>query len=108
MRASPSGESFLLEAAKSTEPAIASQAQFELGNVCFDQKDFPGASRLYMRVFILYDHPDFSPKAQLRAGRCFELMKKPEEAANCYRELIKRYPVGAYAEEAKKRLEVGQ
>ena len=61
-----------------------------------------------MRVFILYDDPDSSPKAQLRAGKCFELMEKPEEADNCYRELVKRYPTGAYAEEAKKRLGDGQ
>ena len=100
-------EKSLLEAANSTELGIAAEAQFELGNVCFDREDFQGASKLYMRVFILYDDADSSPKAQLRAGKCFELMEKPEEAANCYRELVKRYPAGAYAEEAKKRLRGG-
>lgn len=98
-------EDYLLKAAQSAEPAVAAQAQLELGNVYFDQNRFPEASRLYLRVFILYDHPHFSPQAQLRAGRCFELMKRPDKAADCYRELLKRYPGTVYAQEARKRLE---
>ncbi len=97
-------KSYLLEAAQSPEPAIAAQALLELGNVYFDRNQFREASSFYLRVSILYDHPHFSPQALLRAGKSFELMGEPDKAADCYRELLERYPDTIYAQEAKERL----
>jgi TolA-binding protein len=57
-----------------------------------------------MRVAILFMHEELSPKAYLRAARCFEALDKSGQAARTYRELLETFPDSAESAEARARL----
>jgi TolA-binding protein len=75
----------------------------EIGDIHFARNDFETASKAYLRVALLYDHPELTPESLFKAGECLEKTGKPDEASKLYEELIKKYPDSGYAAKAKTR-----
>lgn len=89
-----------------TSREVAARAQFMLGQLLFRQKKHTEAIRTYYEV--IYggrDYPRWQADAVFEAARCFEELKKPDQAIKLYRELLEKYPDSEKAPEAKTRLE---
>ncbi len=107
-----------LEAQKQTDKAIvlyedaanansgdtAAQARFRLGEIHEAKGEFAEAARHFMRVAILFLHPELTPESLLRAGSCYEQNKEPDQAAKTYQELVRDHPDSPQAAKAKERL----
>lgn len=92
-------------AANSNTGDVAARARFRLGELFEEQGEFDKAARSYMRVAILFLHPELSPDALWRAGQCFEKTSNAEQARKAYDELIADYPDHAHAASAREALE---
>jgi TolA-binding protein len=83
---------------------IAAMAQWMIGETYFHQERFEEAVAAYDLVEAKYDFPKWQATALLQAGKCYERLNKPDEAARNYAYLIKNYGQTPPAEEAAKRL----
>jgi tetratricopeptide (TPR) repeat protein len=79
---------------------------FVLGMAWARQKDWDRAALALLRVPIVYpEHRAMSARALLEAGQALEHLKRSEQAATLYRELLEKYPDSSSALEARPRLE---
>lgn len=83
---------------------IAAMAQWMIGETYFHQERFEEAIAAYDLVEAKYDFPKWQATALLQAGKCYERLNRPEEAARNYAYLLKNYGQTPLAEEATKRL----
>ncbi|MBN1590657.1 MAG: tetratricopeptide repeat protein [Pirellulales bacterium] len=89
-----------------TNREVAARAQFMLGELLFQQKKYAEAIRTFYEVIYGgYDAPQWQADATYEAARCFEVLKKTDQAAKLYRELLKKYPKSDKAPSAKTRLD---
>jgi TolA-binding protein len=82
----------------------AAMAQWMIGETYFHQKDYRAAAREYLRAEILYDYPRWQAASLLQAGKCYEQLGRPADAARLYRRLVEHYPKTQFVAEAQKRL----
>lgn len=82
----------------------AARARFRLGEMAEGRKDYSNAARHYLRVAILFLHPELSPESLWRAGQCFEQAKDTQQAKSTYQEIVLDYPKSDQAGLAQKRL----
>jgi len=67
----------------------------------FDQLNRTGdALECFLRVAIIYDHPELTPEALYRSMRCHRALNEAEEIKTLYAELQKRYPHSQWAMKA--------
>ena len=92
-------------AASANSGDTAARARFRLGQLYEEQGDFAEASRSYMRVAILFLHPELSPESLWRAGQCFEKNGDTPQANKVYNEILTDYPDSAQAGKVKERQE---
>ncbi|MGQ9504754.1 MAG: tetratricopeptide repeat protein [Thermogutta sp.] len=90
---------------KSTDETAA-RAQFTIGEIQFKQKDYENAVKSFFRVAYGFNSPTWQAAALFESARCFEMLKKPEQAARMYRELIEKFPQSTQIVEAKAKLQV--
>lgn len=83
---------------------VAARATFHVGELLEAREEFSQAARTYMRVAILFLHPELSPKALWRAGQCFEKAGGAEQAKKAYQEIVSDYPETEDAAQAKQAL----
>lgn len=81
----------------------AAMAQWMIGESYFHQKDYRAALREYLRLEVLYDYPAWQAAALLQAGKCYELLGEPGQAAELYRRIVKLYGQTPFAKEAESR-----
>lgn len=93
----------VLETPAAAKTETAAQAQLMLAETYFHQRDFNAAVREYLAVEILYAFPDLQAAALWQAGKCYEQLQQPADAATVYRRLTEAFPNSPYAAQAKQR-----
>lgn len=86
------------------ETEIKARAQWLLGETFFLQRQFASAVEAYRAVEAMNQEGPWAAAATLQAGRCFELLGRPREAAQCYTRLLTFDGSPQYAAEAQARL----
>ena len=82
----------------------AARSRFRLGEIYEERGEFTTAAKHFMRVAILFFHPELSPKSLWRAGQCFEKSDDLKQARATYAEVLREYPESAQAALARARL----
>lgn len=83
----------------------AAQAQFMIGEIQFTRKDYSEAVKSYFKVMYGYSYETWQADATFEAARCFEVLKKTDQAVKLYRELIEKFPTSPRAPVAEKRIQ---
>jgi len=98
------------EVADKTDREIGARARFMMGEIQFEKKEYAEAVRNFYKVAFGYGATTPEPfhkwqaNAAYEAGRCFEVMRRTDEAKKSYKEVVDRFPNSDKAELAKKRL----
>jgi TolA-binding protein len=82
------------------------------GEVLFERGEHKEAVKAFFKVAYGFGeqqapaafHP-WQAQATFEAARCFEVLKKPDQARTLYAELVERYPESQHVPAARKRLE---
>lgn len=82
---------------------LPAQAQLLVGETYFHQEHFHEALREFLKVDILYNAPRWQAAALLEAGKVYERIDQPAEAAETYERLAAKFPQEPAAAEARKR-----
>ncbi|HLA84330.1 MAG TPA: tetratricopeptide repeat protein, partial [Thermoguttaceae bacterium] len=93
-----------IQSPEGAKTETAAMAQWMIGETYFHQQNHEAALREYLRVEILYDFPRWQAAAVLQAGKCYERLNRPDEAAKQFRRVVEQYPVSPFVEEARNRL----
>ncbi|MEK6233900.1 MAG: tetratricopeptide repeat protein, partial [Planctomycetales bacterium] len=97
-------QGWALQNTKMTDPALASyekstdagtgepaaRAWFMRGQIYFGKKEHGEAVKNFIRAS-LYPYPEVAANSLFEAGRCLEVLKKPEQALKTYKELVAKY-----------------
>jgi len=83
----------------------AARAQFMIGEIQFERKDHAEAIKSFFKVIYGYGQATWQAEATYEAARCFEVLKRPGQAVELYRELIQKYPKSSKAPLARQRLD---
>lgn len=84
---------------------VAARAQFLIGQIQFQRKDYAAARDSFFKVTYGYSYPKWQAEAAYEAGRCFEALGKRDQAVKQYREVIEKYRQSDKVPAAKQRLE---
>jgi TolA-binding protein len=84
---------------------LAARAQLMRGETYFHQGKYKQALFEFFRVDILYDAPRWQAAALLEAGKVYEQLSQPADAAETYERLRAKFPDDPNAAEARSRLE---
>lgn len=112
------GVGWALENAKQYEPAreaykkaidatnteTAARAQFQIGETYLAEGKFERAAAALLAVEDVYAYPKWSARALFEAGRAFEELKQPDQAAAQYKAVGEKYKSAPEAALASKRL----
>ena len=71
-----------------------------LGRNAEDQAKWEDAARYFMSIAVLYDDPELSPEALLRAARAYKALNRAADAERTHAELKQRYPQSTWAAQA--------
>ena len=83
---------------------LPAKSQFMRGETYFHEKNYREALREFLKVDILHEAPTWQANALLEAGKVYEQLNQPTDAADLYQRLVERFPKEAAATEAKNRL----
>jgi tol-pal system protein YbgF len=84
--------------------ALASSAQYWLGNSLFAAKDFRGAINAQRTLVAQYPESNKVPDAMLNIGTAFSELDDSREARRVWQELVTKFPTSEAAVKAKQRL----
>ncbi|HEY5314231.1 MAG TPA: tetratricopeptide repeat protein, partial [Pirellulales bacterium] len=87
-----------------TEGEAAARARFMIGEIQFEKKNHQAALKNFFEVAYGYAFPQWQAAAQYEAGRCFEVLGKPDQARQSYQEVVDKYPGSSQAGLARERL----
>lgn len=87
-----------------TQTETAAKARFMIGECCFAQKQHKEATRHFLKAAYSYGHKEWSPMAFFEAGRCFEVLRDPVQAKNCYQQIVQKYSGHSRFRDAQRRL----
>lgn len=90
--------------ASATMNDTAARARFRLGELFESSEDYDTAAKHFMRVAILFLHPELSPESLWRAGQCYEKGENVSSALKIYRDIVAEYPDTEQATQAGTRL----
>lgn len=88
-----------------TDREVAARARFMIGEIHFEKKDHREAVRNFFKVAYGYGYPEWQANAHYEAGRCFEVLGKPDQAVSSYQEVVTKFPDSDQAPLAQKRLD---
>jgi TolA-binding protein len=88
-----------------TDREVAAKARFMVAEIHFQKKDYAKAVQNYYDVAYGFGYPAWQVRALFEAARCFEQLKKTDQAKERYKEIIAKFPQSEEAKNAKKRLE---
>jgi TolA-binding protein len=86
----------------------AARSQFLIGEIQFQQKNYPKAIESFYTVLSNYSYPQWQADAAFEAAKCFEVLNKKSQAIRQYKELIEKFPQSDKVTAAKSRIEVLQ
>jgi TolA-binding protein len=102
----------LYEQAADADREVGARARFMMGESHFGKKNFQDAIRQFMKVAYGYGYPSSSDAvkkwqadAMFEAARCFENLRKLDDAKKSYTEVLEKYPASPRAAAAKARLQ---
>ena len=84
---------------------MAARAQFQIGQVQFDQKQYAAASQSFVKVVYGYSFPRWQAEAAFASAAVDEAQGKKQEALKAYQDLIRDYPQSDKVAPAKSRVE---
>ncbi len=90
-----------VKASSEKQLPVRARAFFGLGRAAELEKRFEDASRYFMSVAILYDHPDIVPESLFRAAEAFEQLGRFEDRNRVIGEMKERYQLSEWTEKAK-------
>ncbi len=97
-------EAALTKVTQLSDGELAAEAQFRLGESRRDRGELDGSVDAFLKLSILYTHPQWVSQGLLLAGRCFEDRDQKDKARKLYAELLQRFPESESAKEARNRL----
>jgi TolA-binding protein len=90
-----------MEKLSNPEPAFEATLFMDRGRL-LEKLERPGdALESFLRVAIIYDHPQLTPEALYRSIRCHKALKAENDAKTLYDEIQSRYPDSSWAQKAK-------
>jgi len=78
-----------VERGQNSEPAA--RAQFLIGQLQFEKKEYRQAIKSFLTVAYGYGYPVWQANSLFEAARCYEVLGRPEEAKKLYEELIAKF-----------------
>jgi len=75
----------------------AARAQFQIGECLFAEKNLEQAVAEFLKVDVLYSSEEWTPAALYEAGRCLAQLKRSDDAARQFDELLARFPNSRWA-----------
>ena len=84
---------------------VAARAQFQIGKLQFDQKQYSEASQSFVKVVYGYSFPRWQAEAAFASAGVYEAQGKKKEALKAYQDLIRDYPQSDRMAPAKVRVE---
>jgi tetratricopeptide (TPR) repeat protein len=89
-----------------SHPTLRAGPYFVLAQAVARQQQYEQAALLFLRVPTLFgEQHDLSARSLAEAGRMLDKLKRPNEAAALYRQLIAEHPQSSAANEARSRLQ---
>ncbi len=85
--------------------ALAAEARLETGRLLRRDGRTEDSLAEFLKVAVLYEHPEHVPAALLAAGECLEELGDPAKARERYREVLADFATSASAEAARAALE---
>lgn len=98
---------YFSQAAARSQGVTGAKAQFMIGELLFLEKKYDEAVKSFFRVAYGFDFPDLAKvqaDATFEAALCLELLNKPRQAAQLYRELLERFPQSDKVKDAQAKL----
>jgi len=95
-----------LEVAGRNSGELGAKAGLRAGLMRLEQKQYSEALSPLLTVVYAYDDPDLNPPAMVNAAKALTALGKPAEAKRLLGRVIKDFPSGQWAVEARKQLEV--
>lgn len=95
----------VLQRAESVGGETAARAQFMIGEIQMERKQYEDAVKSFFRVAYGYQSPRWQAAALYEAARCFESLQRLAQAAKLYQELIEKFPESDRIADAKAKLE---
>lgn len=92
---------FYEKCANSSSSETSARAQFHLAEIFESKGEFEKAGRNYLKVAILFLHPELSPEALWRASQCYLKINENKKAETALKELIADFPSHPLSEQAK-------
>ncbi len=83
------------------ELKVTLRARFEIANIRLKENKLEEAAKAFMLVAIFYDDAKYVPPALYKAGECFRIIGKPDEAQKAFGELESRYPDSKWTKRAR-------
>jgi TolA-binding protein len=90
---------------RSPNEELAARAQFQIGKLQFDQKQYSEASQSFVKVVYGYSFPRWQAEAAFASAGVYEAQGKKKEALKAYQDLIRDYPQSDKVPAAKARVE---
>jgi len=82
----------------------AAKCQFLIGETLLLQKKYKPALEAYLKVYLLYQFPQWQAPALFQAGQCDEALEQWQKALTSYEDLLRDFPKSEYAGQAKQRI----
>jgi len=82
----------------------AAKCQFQIGESFINQNQYDKALPEYLKVYHLYEYPEWQAAALFQAGQCDEARKQVNKAVQSYQDLLKEFPNSEVAPKARTRL----
>lgn len=79
----------------------SARAQFRLSEIYENKGEIEKAGKNYLKVAILFLHPELSPEALWRSGNCYLKINEKENAQRAFKELLDDFPSHPLAEKVK-------
>lgn len=87
-----------------TDREPAARAQFVVGQIQFQRKQYAEAAQTFFKVALGYSYPHWQAEATFEAARCFEALGDKRRAAEQYADLVSKFPQGDHTPAARARL----
>ena len=87
-----------------TDDELSAQAQYRIGQARRSSGKLEDAVESFVKLSILYGHPDWVQRGLDAAGDCYLELKRPNKARKLFGELIQRFPDCALAKSAQAKL----
>jgi len=97
----PRAKELLAAAAEHGEPYVKARATFTLGEMELTRQNPAEAKRLFLKVSMLFEHPELTPASMVEAAKCMRQLGEDDTARKLLEAVVKDYPEAAVAPAAR-------